>query len=113
MPPIMHFIGNFGYVLVCIVGALLVMNDSITFGVIVAFMLYVRLFSSPLSQIAQGMGSLQSVAAASERVFEFLDSEEMSKEKIKASTIKLQVGQEIPLKELVEKLIITNNLQIK
>jgi len=80
MPPIMHFIGNFGYVAVCIVGALLVMNDHITFGVIVAFMSYVRLFSNPLSQIAQGMVSLQSVAAASERVFEFLEAEEMNKE---------------------------------
>ena len=81
MPPLMNFIGNFGYVAVCIVGAILVVNDVITFGVIVAFMLYVRLFSSPLSQIAQGMGSLQSVAAAGERVFEFLESEEMKKER--------------------------------
>lgn len=81
MPPLMNFIGNFGYVAVCIVGAILVVNDVITFGVIVAFMLYVRLFSNPLSQIAQGMGSLQSVAAAGERVFEFLESEEMKKER--------------------------------
>ena len=78
MHPIMGFIGNFGYVAVCIVGALLTMNDIITFGVIVAFISYVRLFTSPLSQIAQAMTSLQSTAAASERVFEFLDEEEMS-----------------------------------
>lgn len=81
MPPIMSFIGNFGYVAVCIVGALLVMNDQITFGVIVAFMIYVRLFASPLTQIAQVTTSLQSTAAASERVFAFLEEEEMTTEK--------------------------------
>ena len=68
MMPVMHFIGNFGYVAVCIVGALLTMNNVITFGVIVAFITYVRLFTSPLSQIAQAMNALQSTAAASERV---------------------------------------------
>ena len=78
MHPIMGFIGNFGYVMVCIVGALLTMNDVISFGVIVAFMIYVRLFTNPLSQIAQAMSGLQSTAAASERVFEFLDEKEMS-----------------------------------
>jgi ATP-binding cassette subfamily B protein len=81
MQPLMGFIGNFGYVAVCIVGALLTMNDVISFGVIVAFITYVRLFSSPLSQIAQAMTSLQSTAAASERVFEFVDEEEMASEK--------------------------------
>ena len=80
MQPIMAFIGNFGYVAVCIVGALLVLNNHITFGVIVAFITYVRLFTSPLTQIAQAFTSLQSTAAASERVFEFLDEEEMSLE---------------------------------
>ena len=80
MQPIMGFIGNFGYVCVCIVGAILTMNDMITFGVIVAFMTYVRLFTSPLSQIAQAMTSLQTTAAASERVFEFIDEKEMSNE---------------------------------
>lgn len=80
MQPIMSFIGNFGYVAVCIVGALLVLHDSITFGVIIAFITYVRLFTSPLMQIAQAFTSLQSTAAASERVFEFLDEEEMSLE---------------------------------
>ena len=78
MHPMMGFIGNFGYVSVCIVGALLAMKGIISFGVIVAFISYVRLFTSPLSQIAQAMTSLQSTAAASERVFEFLDESEMS-----------------------------------
>ena len=81
MHPIMGFTGNFGYVMVCVVGALLTMNDVISFGVIVAFMIYVRLFTNPLNQIAQAMGSLQSTAAASERVFEFLDEKEMSDQK--------------------------------
>ena len=80
MQPIMMFIGNFGYVSVCIVGAVLTMNDVITFGTIVAFITYVRLFTSPLSQIAQGMTAMQSTAAASERVFEFLDEKQMSNE---------------------------------
>ena len=78
MQPIMNFIGNFGYVAVCIVGALLTMNNIISFGVIIAFITYVRLFTNPLSQVAQSMTSLQSTAAASERVFEFLDEKEMA-----------------------------------
>ena len=77
MMPLMGFVGNFGYVAVCIVGALLSMNGSISFGVIVAFMIYVRLFTQPLSQIAQSMNQLQSTAAAGERVFEFLEVPEM------------------------------------
>ena len=77
MPPIMHFIGNLGYVAVCIVGAILTMNNVISFGVIVAFITYIRLFTNPLSQIAQSLTSLQSTAAASERVFEFVDEKEM------------------------------------
>ena len=81
MIPMMNFIGNFGYVAVCVVGALLSMNGKISFGVIVAFIMYVRLFTSPLSQIAQAMTSLQSTAAASERVFEFLAEEEMVSQK--------------------------------
>ena len=81
MQPMMAFIGNFGYVAVCIVGALLTVNDIISFGVIVAFISYVRLFTSPLSQIAQSMTSLQSTAAASERVFEFVDEPEMANQK--------------------------------
>lgn len=78
MQPIMGFIGNFGYVAVCIVGALLTSNAIISFGVIVAFMIYIRMFTNPLQQIAQAMTGLQSTAAASERVFEFLDEKEMS-----------------------------------
>ena len=80
MHPIMSFIGNFGYVAVCVVGALLVLNGNISFGVIVAFMVYIRLFTNPLSQIAQATTQLQSTAAASERVFEFLAEKEMADE---------------------------------
>ncbi len=80
MMPVMSFVGNFGYVAVCVVGAALAMNGAIDFGVIVAFIIYVRLFSSPLSQIAQARTSLQSTAAASDRVFEFLEAEEMAHE---------------------------------
>ena len=83
MPPMMMFIGNFGYVCVCIVGALLVINNKISFGIIIAFISYVILFTSPLSQIAQTMSSFQQTAAASERVFELLDEEEMEEEKTK------------------------------
>ena len=81
MHPIMGFVGNIGYVAVCIVGALLVSKNIITFGVIVAFMIYVRMFINPLTQIAQAMAQLQSTTAASERVFEFLDEKEMTDEK--------------------------------
>ena len=87
MQPIMGFVGNFGYVAVCIVGALLVMNNHITFGVIVAFMIYIRLFTNPLSQIAQAMSNLQSSVAAGERVFEFLDEKEMPNEEDKKSKL--------------------------
>ena len=87
MPTIMGFIGNFGYVAVCIVGALLTMNGSISIGVIVAFMIYIRLFTNPLSQIAQALTSLQSAAAASERVFEFLDEKELEDESNKTKVL--------------------------
>ena len=80
MMPLMHFVGNFGYVAVCIVGATLAMNGKIEFGVIVAFMIYIRLFTQPLSQIAQSATALQSTAAASERVFELLEEEELPDE---------------------------------
>lgn len=80
MHPIMSFIGNFGYVAVCIVGAVLTMNGDISFGVIVAFMLYIRFFTQPLTQFAQAMAQLQSTAAASERVFEFLEAPELTDE---------------------------------
>lgn len=80
MMPVMNFIGNFGYVAVCVIGALLVMDGYISFGVIVAFIIYIRLFTNPLSQIAQAATSMQTTAAASERVFELLDEEEMEDE---------------------------------
>ncbi len=77
MQPMMIFIGNFGYVAVCIVGALLTMNDVISFGVIVAFIMYVRLFSQPMARIAQALTTLQGAAASTERVFEFVEEKEM------------------------------------
>lgn len=80
MMPMMSFVGNLGYVVVCIVGAALAFSNKISFSVVVAFMIYVRLFTSPLSQIAQGMSGIQSAAAASERVFEFLNETELSDE---------------------------------
>lgn len=80
MMPLMGFIGNFAYVAVCVVGAVLAMNGTTSFGVIVAFMMYVRLFTSPLSQLAQAATNLQSAAAAAERVFEFLEAKEMPDE---------------------------------
>jgi len=88
MMPVMQFIGNFGYVAICVVGAVLVTNDVITIGTIVAFMVYIRLFTQPLSQLAQAATNLQSTAAASERVFEFLAEEEVEDESEK--TMKIQ-----------------------
>ncbi|MDB8544128.1 ATP-binding cassette domain-containing protein [Turicibacter sanguinis] len=93
MMPLMSFIGNFGYVAVCIVGASLAMNEVITFGVIVAFMVYIRLFTQPLSQIAQAMTSLQQTAAASERVFEFLEEPEMQQENGKINDFTVSKGE--------------------
>lgn len=93
MQPLMGFIGNFGYVAVCVVGALLTMNGQITFGVIVAFIMYVRYFTQPLSQIAQAMQSMQSAAAAGERVFGFLDAEEMADESGKPAVKERAAGE--------------------
>ncbi len=93
MMPVMNFVGNLGYVTVCVVGALLALNGNITFGVIVAFMVYVRLFTSPLSQIAQALTSLQSASAAAGRVFEFLEAEEMEDESGKTKTLLNPTGQ--------------------
>ena len=87
MQPIMAFIGNLGYVAVCVTGGALALDGKIEFGVIVSFMIYVRYFTQPLSQIAQSMQSLQSAAAAEERVFEFLDAEEMENEAYKTRTL--------------------------
>ena len=78
MMPFMSFIGNFGYVAVCVVGAALTMSGDISFGTIVSFIAYVRLFTSPLSQISQAAGQLMSAGAAGERVFGFLEEEELS-----------------------------------
>ena len=80
MHPLMGFVGNLGYVAVCVVGAILTTKGVISFGVIVAFMIYVRMFTNPLSQIAQNLTSFQSVAAAGERVFEFLEEKELTNE---------------------------------
>lgn len=88
MMPLMHFVGNLGYVAVCVVGAVMVMNGSLSFGVIVAFMIYIRLFTQPLAQIAQSFTSLQATAAASFRFFEFLEEEEMPDESKKHVSIK-------------------------
>ena len=101
MQPFMAFIGNFSYVLVCVVGSYLALNGTITFGVIVAFIIYARLFSNPLSQLAQVATSFQSAAAASERVFEFLNNEEMLDEsKIKTYLDKSKVKGEIEFKHV-------------
>ncbi|KHS56350.1 ABC transporter [Terrisporobacter othiniensis] len=87
MMPLMVFIGNFGYVAVCVVGAMLAFNDKITFGVIVAFMMYIRFFTQPLTQFAQAATSLQSTSAACKRVFEFLGEEEMNDESHKKTSL--------------------------
>jgi len=92
MMPFMMFVGNLGYVVVCIVGAALAVNDYISFGVIVSFMLYIRLFTQPLSQIAQGATQLQSTAAASARVFEFLEEKELADESEKTTSLQTVNG---------------------
>ena len=84
MNPIMRFVGNLGYVVVCIIGAILFTKGKISFGVITAFMIYVRLFTNPLNQIAQAMTSVQTAAAASERVFDFLEQDEIEDESEKS-----------------------------
>lgn len=112
MMPIMNFIGNFGFVAVCVIGALLVMDGNIDFGVIVAFMIYIRLFTNPLSQIAQAATSLQTTAAASERVFEFLNEEEMSDESNKTKHLETATGdvefRNVKFGYVPEKIIINN-----
>ncbi len=87
MMPLMSFIGNFGYVAVCVVGAVLAFDGTISFSVVVAFMIYIRLFTSPLGQIGQGFSMLQSALAASERVDEFLTEEELSDESGKTESL--------------------------
>lgn len=92
MQPMMIFIGNFGYVMVCVVGSLLALNDVITFGIVVAFMVYIRLFTNPLGQLAQAFAALQSASAALGRVFEFLDEEEMESDAHKESMLENTQG---------------------
>ena len=92
MMPLMMFVGNFGYVVVSIVGAVLAVNGIISFGVIVAFMVYIRLFTQPLTQMAQAATNLQSTAAASERVFEFLAEEELANESEKREKLETVTG---------------------
>lgn len=113
MMPVVGFIGNFSYVSVCIVGSYLVMNETITFGVIVAYMVYVRLFASPLSSIAQAFSSLQATAAASRRVYNFLEEEEEKRGVIKKYLLSDKVKGEIEFKNVSfgytkNKLIIKN-----
>nr|WP_169275906.1 ABC transporter ATP-binding protein [Bifidobacterium sp. DSM 109958] len=98
MMPLMNFVGNFGYVVVCVVGAALAMDGQIEFGVIVAFMMYIRLFTQPLSQFAQAFQNLQRCAAASERVFGFLDEPEMTDETDKPALL----GADVPVRGDVE-----------
>ena len=92
MMPLMQFVGNFGYVMVCIVGAALTINGDITIGTIVAFMTYVRIFTQPIGQMAQGITQLQSASAAMGRVFEFLDEEEMEDESQKTRQLEVPKG---------------------
>ena len=92
MMPLLQFVGNFGYVMVCIVGAVLTINGDITIGTIVAFMTYVRIFTQPISQMAQGITQLQSASAAMGRVFEFLDEEEMEDESQKTRQLEVPKG---------------------
>ena len=92
MMPLMQFVGNFGYVMVCIVGAVLTIKGDITIGTIVAFMTYVRIFTQPIGQMAQGITQLQSASAAMGRVFEFLDEEEMEDESQKTRQLEAPKG---------------------
>ena len=85
MQPLMNVIGNLAYVAVCVFGSMLALNGTITFGVIISFILYVRLFTSPLGQIAQGMTNMQTASASAQRIFDFIESEELSDESDKSS----------------------------
>ena len=92
MQPLMNIIGNLSYVAVCIYGSILAINGTIAFGVIVSFILYVRLLSSPLTQIAQGLTNMQTAAASAHRIFDFLESEELSDEGGKTATLTRTTG---------------------
>ena len=87
MQPLMNIIGNIAYVAVCVVGSILAMNGTIEFGVIVSFILYVRLFTTPLTQIAQGMTNMQTASASAHRIFDFIESEEMADESEKTAEL--------------------------
>ena len=87
MQPLMNIIGNISYVAVCVFGSILAINGTIKFGVIVSFILYVRLFTSPLTQIAQGMTNMQTASASAHRIFDFLESEEMADESEKTAKL--------------------------
>ena len=100
MHPIMGFVGNLGYVIVCIIGAVLFIQGKISFGVITAFMIYIRLFTNPLTQIAQSMTSLQQSAAASERVFDFLEEEEISNEDDKNVKLPKEIKGDVEIKNV-------------
>ena len=87
MQPLMNIVGNIAYVAVCVLGSILAMNGTIEFGVIVSFILYVRLFTSPLTQMAQGMTNMQTASASAHRIFDFLESEEMPDESEKTAKL--------------------------
>lgn len=93
MQPLMSVIGNIAYVAVCVMGSILAINGTIEFGVIISFILYVRLFTSPLTQIAQGMTNMQTASASAKRIFDFLESEELSDETGKHATLTAVRGQ--------------------
>lgn len=93
MQPLMSVIGNIAYVAVCVMGSILAINGTIEFGVIISFILYVRLFTSPLTQIAQGMTNMQTASASAKRIFDFLESEELSDETGKHATLPAVRGQ--------------------
>lgn len=92
MQPLMNVIGNLSYVAVCVFGSVLAINGTIEFGVIVSFILYVRLFTTPLTQIAQGMTNLQTASASAHRIFDFLESEELSDESDKTEALETVRG---------------------
>lgn len=92
MQPLMNVIGNLAYVAVCVFGSMLALNGTITFGVIISFILYVRLFTSPLGQIAQGMTNMQTASASAQRIFDFIESEELSDESDKSSEVPVVNG---------------------
>lgn len=118
MGPLMGFIGDFSYVAVCIVGSILVLNGFISFGTIVAFMIYIRLFINPLNQITQGLTSMQTTLAASERIFEILEEEEVVDKKKKNKIIKDNIKGNIEFKNVKfgynDNLVIKNfNIRVK